>query len=164
LQTEGRQQFRINRQVILVIVVCLLALALPLAGVILTLQELTKSGKSRASHESGSDVSDALQSRLEGIADRKLVPEEGLGGNFGIELTTGQVRGERERIEGLLKSYGGIAIPTFESETEIRLLVRVPVEHVGEFLASCRPGKEAGVVRDPSGGLLEVVIKRADSQ
>ena len=42
LQTEGEKQFRMNRQVWIVLVTMLIALALPLAGVILTLQSLTK--------------------------------------------------------------------------------------------------------------------------
>ena len=148
----------------MVIGVCLIALALPLAGVILTLQKLAKSGEPQASQEAGSGVSEALQGTLEGIADRKLAPEDLLGGHAEIELTTGELSGERARIEGLLKSYGGIAIPTLESEAEIRLLVRVPAEHLEEFLAACRPGKDGRTVGDPSGGLVEVVIKRAHSQ
>ena len=146
------------------IAVCLIALALPLAGVILTLQRLAKSGEPQASHEAGPGVSEALQGTLEGIADRKLAPEELSGGTSEIELTADELSGERARIEGLIKSYGGIAIPTLESEAEIRLLVSIPVEHLGEFLAACRSGKEGGPLRDPAGGLVEVVIKRAHSQ
>ena len=152
-----------NRQVWIVLVTMLIALALPLAGVILTLQSFTKR-EPQASQESGSGVSEALQNMLEGIADEKLAPEELRGSEARIELIADELNGEKVRIEGLLKSYGGIAIPTLESEAEIRLLVQIPAEHLEEFLVACRAGKEGGPVNDPSGGLLEVVIKRTNSQ
>jgi hypothetical protein len=152
-----------NRQVCIVLVTMLIALALPLAGVILTLQSFTKR-EPQASRESGSGVSEALQNMLEGIADEKLAPEELLGSEFRIEFIADELNGEKARIEGLLKSYGGIAIPTLESEAEIRLLVQIPGEHLEEFLVACRMGREGGPVNDPSGGLLEVVIKRTNSQ
>jgi hypothetical protein len=152
-----------NRQVCIVLVTTFIALALPLAGVILTLQSLTKR-EPQASHESGSGVSEALQNMLEGIADKKLAPEELLGSETRIELVAEELNGEKVRIEELLKSYGGIAIPTLESEAEIRLLVQIPGEHLEEFLVACRVGKEGGPVSDPSGSLLEVVIKRTNSQ
>ena len=101
---------------------------------------------------------------LEGIADEKLAPEELRGSGARIELIADELNGEKVRIEGLLKFYGGIAIPTLESEAEIRLLVQIPGEHLEEFLVACRAGKEGGPVNDPSGGLLEVVIKRTNSQ
>jgi hypothetical protein len=163
LQTEGKQQFRVNRQVCIVIGVCLIALALPLAGVILTLQELARSGEPQSSRDAGSGVSEALQGTLEGIADRKLAPEELVDGNVEIELTADEVSGERARVEGVLKSFGGIAIPTLESQAEVRLLVSVPAEHLEEFIAACS-GKDSPPVRDPSGGLVEVVIKKAHSE
>ena len=146
------------------LVTTLIALALPLAGVILTLQSLTKAGEAQAPQESESGVSDALKSMLEGIADEKLAPEELRNGDARIELTTGELNEERVRIEGLLKSYGGFAIPTLESEAEIRLLVQVPAEHLEEFRVSLRDGKERGPVDDASGGLLKVVIKKTNSQ
>ena len=152
-----------NRQVCIVLVMMLIALALPLAGVILTLESFTKR-EPQASQESGSGVSQALQNMLEGIADEKLAPEELRGSEARIELIADELNGEKVRIEGLLKFYGGIAIPTLESEAEIRLLVQIPAEHLEEFLVACRVGKDGGPVNDPSGGLLEVVIKRTNSQ
>jgi hypothetical protein len=152
-----------NRQVCIVLVTTFIALALPLAGVILTLQSLTKR-EPQPSHESGPGVSEALQNMLEGIADKKLAPEELLGSETRIELIADELNGEKVRIEELLKSYGGISIPTLESEVEIRLLVQIPGENLEEFLVACRVGKERGLVGDPSGGLLEVVIKRTNSQ
>ena len=142
----------------------LIALALPLAGVILTLQSFTKAGEPQAAQESKPGVSEALENMLEGIADEKLAPEELGGGEARIELIADELNGEKVRIEGLLKSYGGIAIPTLESQAEIRLLVQVPAENFEDFLVACRDGKERGPVRDPSGGLLEVVIKKTNSQ
>lgn len=159
MQTKGRQQFRINWQVIVIIAVCLVALALPLGGVILTLHSLTQS---RAPQESASGSSEALQSRLEGIVDERLAPEQ-LPSNEGrIELIADDLRGERARISELLASYGGSSISRFENEAEIRLLVQVPAEGLSDFLAACQ-GKEVGSVGIPSGGFLEVVIKKSKS-
>ncbi len=62
-----------NRQVCIVLVTMLIALALPLAGVILTLQSLTKAREAQASQESKSSVSDALQNMLEGLPTRNLL-------------------------------------------------------------------------------------------
>lgn len=141
----------------------LIALALPLAGVILTLQSLTRVGEAQAPQESESGVSGALKSMLEGIADEKLAPAELGDGDASIELTTGELLGERARVEGLLKSYGGFAVPTLESEAEIRLLVQVPAEHLEEFLVSLHGGKERGAAHEAFGGLLKVVIKKANA-
>lgn len=157
MQTEGKKQFRLNRQTRTVLAITLVFLALPLGGMILTLQSLTK----REPQESGPGSTEVLQGTLEGIANEKFVPPELRGDEFRIEFIVDELEPEKARIEGLLKSYGGIAIPTKESETEIRLLVQVPVEHLEEFLIACRAGKERGPL---SRGLLEILIRKANQQ
>ena len=99
---------------------------------------------------------------LEGIANEKLAPGELQGDEAKIELMAVDVKKESERIEALLKSFGGIAIPTAESEAEIRLLVRVPADRFADFLVACLG--ESGRARDPSGGLLEIVIRKTNLQ
>ena len=85
-----------NRQVWIVLVTMLIALALPLAGVILTLESLTK----REPQESGPGVSEALQNMLEGIADEKLAPEELRGSEARIELIADELNGEKDASKG----------------------------------------------------------------
>lgn len=150
---------RITWQVCVIIGVCLIALALPIAGVVLTLQTLTK-GDARQSEEPDPSTSGLLENVLEGIADEKLAPEELENEEMKIELSALDVQMERERIERILKSVGGISIPTSESQSEIRLLVRVPADRLAEFLDAC-VGEGA---RSPAGDLLEIVIRKTQVQ
>jgi hypothetical protein len=160
LQTKGQQQFRITWQVIVMILLTLIALALPLGGVILTLHKLTQSP---APQETASGSSEGLQSRLEGIVDEKLAPARLPPSEARIELITDDLNDERAYVSDLLASYGGSSISRFESEAEIRLLVQVPAEHLEDFLAACQ-AKESESIGIPSGGFLEVVIKKSKSQ
>ena len=89
---------RITWQVCVIIGVCLIALALPIAGVVLTLQTLTK-GDARQSEEPDPSTSGLLENVLEGIADEKLAPEELENEEMKIELSALDVQKERERIE-----------------------------------------------------------------
>jgi hypothetical protein len=142
------------------VAICLVALALPLASVILSVQTFTR--KDSAASEN-SEVSEALRSMLETIADKRLGSQDLRSVEARVELLTHELAGERTRIEGLLVSYQGLAIPRLESEGEIRLLVHVPAKKVKEFLDACCEEKERGAVGDPSGGLFEIVIKKIGS-
>lgn len=143
----------------MIIGVSLVALALPIASVILTLQVLTRGGaplppaQQEAPEATSSGV---LENVLEGIADEKLAPGELGNDEAKIELEVLDVGEERRRIEGLLQSYGGVAIPTSESASEVRLLVRVPEDRISEFLAECI-GEGA---RPPAKDLMEIVIRK----
>jgi len=150
---------RITWQVCVIIGVCLIALALPIASVILTLQTFTSRG-AQQSEESDPSTSGLLENVLEGIADEKLAPEELENEEMKIELSALDVQMERERIERILKSVGGISIPTSESQSEIRLLVRVPADRLAEFLDAC-VGEGA---RSPAGDLMEIVIRKTKVQ
>ncbi|HET9524143.1 MAG TPA: hypothetical protein VFO90_07920 [Terrimicrobiaceae bacterium] len=160
MQTKGHQQFRITWQVIVILFLCLVALALPLGGVILMLQGLAQS---RASQGTVPDASGALQSRLEGIVDEQLAPENTPVGEPKIVLFADDLGREKARINTLVASVGGTWIPRSESETEVRLLIQVPPERLEEFLLACC-GKERVAVGDASGGLVEVVIRKVSSQ
>jgi hypothetical protein len=153
LQTEGQKQFRLNRQVLIVLGAMMIALALPLGGVILTLQSIA----GRRAQEPVQNASEGLQTMLEGIADHRLAPPQLSGSAIRIEVAA-ELRPQKERIERLSKSYGGIAVPTSESESEIRLLIRIPDEHLQEFLRAVQ-NKESKQLLE-SGGLLEVVLTR----
>jgi hypothetical protein len=140
-----------------IIGVSLIALALPIASVILTMQVLAKGG-ARQTQEEAPEPSGygALENVLKGIADEKLAPAELGDGGVKIELMAFDVEEERGRVEGLLKSFGGVVVPTSESASEIRLLARVPEDRLSEFLAACL-GDGAP---PPAGDLLEIVIRK----
>jgi hypothetical protein len=158
LQTKGQRQIRFTWQVWVIVGISLLALALPMASVILTMQALSRGGGQQAPEEASG--SGALEHVLEGIADEKLAPRQLENGETKIELVAFDVHEERGRVEELLRSFGGVAIPTSESAAEIRLLVRVPEDRLPEFLAACL-GQGA---RPPAGDLLEIVIKKREPQ
>ena len=136
----------------------MVALALPIASMILTLQVLTGGGTPPPTQQELPEAtgSGVLENVLEGIADEKLAPGELGNDEAKIELEVLDVSEERGRIEGLLRSYGGVAIPTSESVSEVRLLVRVPEDRTPEFLAEC-VGEGA---RPPAKDLMEIVIRR----
>jgi hypothetical protein len=140
--------------------ISLLALALPMASVILTMQALSRGGGQQTPEGPEASGSGALEHVLEGIADEKLAPRQLENGETKIELLAFNVHEERGRVEELLRSFGGVAIPTSESAAEIRLLVRVPEDRLPEFLAACL-GQGA---RPPAGDLLEIVIKKREPQ
>jgi hypothetical protein len=157
LQTKGQRQIRFTWQLWVIIGLSLIALALPIASVILALQVLTKRGAPQMQEEAPEASGyGALENVLKGIADEKLTPGELEDVRAKIELMAFDVEEERGRVEGLLKSFGGVAVPTSESTSEIRLLVRVPEDRLPEFLAACL-GDGA---RPPDGDLLEIVIRK----
>ena len=119
----------------------LIALALPLAGVILTLQSVTKAGEAQAPQESESGVSDALKSMLEGIADEKLAPEELRNGDARIELTTDELNGDKVRIEGLLKSYGGVLFRRSKARLRLDSLSKSLRSILRSFWFPCAMGR-----------------------
>jgi hypothetical protein len=160
LQTKEHQQFRITWQVVVIIVLCLAALALPLGGVIVMLQSLAQS---RTSQQTAAGASNGLQSRLEGIADERLAPEGVSAGEARIVLIAEDLGEEKARIDGLLASFGGTSIPRSETETEMRLLIQVPRGRLESFLLACH-GKERAAADDSSGSFLEVVIKKGSSE
>jgi hypothetical protein len=162
LQTKGQQQSRINRQVAVMIAVCLIALALPLASVILSLQSFMPK-ESPAPREAEPEVSVALRSMLEGIAEEKLAPQNLENTEARFELLAMDLQAEKARVEALLGVYDGIAIPRSETQAEIRLLVQVPANRLESFLRACGGTKERGVINELSGGLVEVVIKKVSS-
>jgi hypothetical protein len=156
LQTEGQQQFRFTWQLAVTIAVCLIALALPIASVLVTVHSLTRGTSQQEAKSPESPGSEALESVLEGIADETLGPQSLEMKATTMELVTTDLGRERRRIDEILKTLGGLAIPTGENESEIRLLVRIPQDRLAEFADACfGEGPRA-----PVGDLMEIVIKK----
>jgi hypothetical protein len=156
LQTEGQQQFRFTWQLGVMIAVCLIALALPIASVLVTVRSLTRGASQQETNSSEPTGSGALENVLKGIADEKL-GAAGLEMEVAtMELIAADLETERRRVEELLNSLGGVAIPTSESPSEIWLLARIPQDQLAEFAAACFGER----TQPPVGDLVQIVIRK----
>jgi hypothetical protein len=156
LQTEGHQQFRFTWQLGVTIAVSLIALALPIASVLVTVHSLTRGASQQEANPPESTGSEPLENVLKGIADEKLGPPSLETEVKTIELVAADMEEERRRVEELLKSLGGVAITTSESGFQIRLLARIPQDRLAEFAAACFGER----TQAPVGELVEIVIKK----
>ena len=138
------------------IAICLIALALPIASVLVTVHSLTRGTSQEGANSPEPTGSEALESVLKGIADEKLGPRN-LGTEVtAMELVATDIEKERRRVEEVLQSLGGVAIPISESGAQIRLLARIPQDRLAEFAAACfGKGTQA-----PVGDLVEIVIRK----
>ena len=156
MQTEGQQQFRFTWQLGVTIAVCLIALALPIASIVLAVHSVTRGVSQPEANSPEPAGSEALENVLNGIADEKLGPRSLESEVTTRELFAADIEEERRRIEGLLKSVGGIAIPAVESGSEIRLLARIPQDRLAEFAVACFGER----TQAPLGDLVEIVIRK----
>jgi hypothetical protein len=156
LQTEGQQQFRFTWQLGVTIAVCLIALALPIASVLVTVHSLTRGASQQGANPPEPAGSEPLENVLKGIADEKLGAPNLEAGVRAMELVAADMEKEKQRVEELLKSVGGVAITTSESGSQIRLLARIPQDRLAEFAAACFGERTQASVGD----LMEIVIKK----
>jgi hypothetical protein len=156
LQTEGQQQFRFTWQLGVMIAVCLIALALPIASVLITVHSLTRGASQQGTNSPEPTGSGPLENVLKGIADEKL-GAPGLEMEIAtMELIAADMEKERGRVEKLLNSLGGVAISTSESGSEIRLLARIPQDRLAEFAVACFGER----TQPPVGDLVQIVIRK----
>jgi hypothetical protein len=160
LQTEGQRQFRFTWQLGVTIAVCLIALALPIASVLVTVHSLTRGASQQRENSPEPIASEALENVLKGIADEKLGPPKLETEVTTMELVAADMENERRRVEELLKSVGAVAIPTGESGSQIRLLARIPEDRLAEFVAACFGER----TQAPVGDLVEIVIRKEKGQ
>ena len=156
MQTKGQQQFRFTWQLGVTIAVCLVALALPIASVLVTVHSLARGSSQQGANSPEPTGSEALESVLKGIANETLPPPNLETEVMAIELVATDMEKERRRVEEVLKSVGGVAIPTSESESQIRLLARIPQDRLAEFAAACFGER----THTPIGDLVEIVIRK----
>ena len=156
MQTEGQQQFRFTWQLGVTIAVCLIALALPIASVLVTVHSLTRGGSQQGANPPEPTGSEPLENILKGIADEKLGPRNLETEVATMELVAADLEKDRRRVEELLKSLGGVAITTSESGSQIRLLARIPQDRLAEFAAACFGER----TQAPVGDLVEIVIRK----
>ena len=156
MQTKGQQQFRFTWQLGVTIAVCLVALTLPIASVLIAVHSLTRGASPQGANSPEPTGSEALESVLKGIADETLALPNLKTEVTTIELVATDMEKERSRVEEVLKSVGGVAIPTSESESQIRLLARIPEDRLAEFAAACFGER----THTPIGDLVEIVIRK----
>jgi hypothetical protein len=139
--------------------ICLLALALPLAGVIWFLSTL------RFSADTPPVDVPQLTAALEEISAKTLAPGTlESGEREAIRLETPN---PTERVAGVIKlarSVGGTAFPVTEESGAQRLWVSVPEKRLPAFVEACRAGVEE--LEYPTAGendariLLEIVVQQ----
>jgi hypothetical protein len=156
LQTEGQQQFRFTWQLAVTIAVCLIALALPIASVLVTVHSLTRGASQQEAKSPEPSGSEALESVLKGIAEETLGPRNLETEAMTMELVATDLDEKRRRIEEVLKGLGGVSILTSENESEIRLLARIPQDRLAEFADACFGER----THAPVGDLMEIVIRK----
>ena len=123
---------------------------------LVTVHSLTRGTSQQGANSSEPTGSEALESILKGIADEKLGPRNLETEVTTMELVATDMEKERSRIEELLQSLGGVAIPTSESGSQIRLLARIPQDRLAEFAAACFGER----TKAPAGDLVEIVIRK----
>jgi hypothetical protein len=160
VQTEERSQFRLNPQAWIMVGVSVLALGLPLAGVLLF--ALT----ARFKTESPAAAADPqLTKTLEDISEKALAPKALETGERGpVRLETPDVAARAAAVTKLARSVGGSAMPASSADGEERLWVSVPEKRVPAFVEACERGTEE--LEYPAPGendarvLIEIVIQQ----
>ena len=155
MQTEEHRQFRLTPQVVIVLAVTMLALTLPITGVVLAFRGVIK--PRHAEQQQQAFV--PLQKALEEIAQKNLAPETLTTPSVYLQVV--DLEHETKRIDGLIRAFSGVGFPSDPGENEIRLLVQLPTRQVQAFIEACK-GME--VVKnsgnDSSRTIVEVVIRR----
>jgi hypothetical protein len=162
VQTEQRQQFRLTHQILAVVAVVFLALAVPVAMVIFSLQTMT--AKKIVDPEPAASA--PLEKALEDISAKNLAPAALSEGQFRVEIPTGRPERDLTRIQNLLKSFNAAALPPAREGETIRLLVTVAESRVSDFVAACQgeaqPAESLPFAppRDQARVLVELVIQK----
>jgi len=160
VQTEEPKQFRLNKQVLIMLAAVLFALALPLAVVAFFVAENVKAREQRAAEARADAASGALQTALEGIAAANLAP--GPIGDAALEIQTSNVRAERRRVIDLAAAAGGEGVVISEGDGG-KIWVRIPESRIPAFRAACLDAANGKALptgpSDEPRALLEIVIR-----
>jgi len=153
---EQTARFRLNPRVIQMIVVLMVALAVPVTLVVLGL-------RSMAGHSSGpAPEVEGLRTSLESAADKHFPPPENLGGGrrFVFKAVT-DASAQPSLLEQAAAAVGGVAISSRQEDGSTRILIRVPPESSEYFeRTSLEPCTESVLPGEPTqnSGLYEVLI------
>jgi len=163
VQTEEPKQFRLNPQVLVVVAVVLLALALPISFVILSLQTAFGTKQAASSSAAETETSAPLQKALEDIADKSLNPA-GLGalGDREVVLSAEDPESELVRVESLVKTFSAVSLPAAREDGRLRLRVSIAEDLSSNFIKACeeKTAPTPTTSTDPARAMVEVVIEK----
>lgn len=159
MQTEQKSQFRLNPQALVVVGIALIALALPVAGVL----AFVWGGKQKHSAPTGPDPQ--LVRVLEEVSDKTLAPKPLETGNReAIRINSPEPSERAAAAVRLAASVGGTAMPVTEAPNQVRVWVSLPEKRVPAFVEAFREGvKELEYPPEDPGGtriLVELIIER----
>lgn len=140
--------------------ISLLALGLPLAGVLL----FFLSGRAKPVEQPASP-DPQLTKTLEDISDKSLAPKAlESGDREAIRLQAPDVAARAEAVAKLARSVGGSAMPAMPENDGERLWVSLPEKRVPAFLEACKAGVEAlefpVTSENEARVLIEIVIQK----
>lgn len=119
----------------------LLALALPVAGVLLLAVSGTKN-QPPTTEPPPEGATAPLQSALEDIAARTLAPGSLRHGPSWVKVETDDLGREKERILRVVAACGGMALPVAPGqENTERVWAQIPQGLSNVFIEACRGGK-----------------------
>jgi hypothetical protein len=157
VQTEEPSQFRLNPQAWLMIAVSLLALGLPVAGVIVFFS--TQNPKPEPAPAAPDPE---LARALEEISEKNLAPKA--LENDVIRLQSPDPAEAAQAVTRLAASVGGSAMPAVSPANGERLWVSIPQKRVPAFTEACRAGTPElefpAVGENEARVLLEIIVER----
>lgn len=134
----------------MVIIITMLALAIPVAGVLYWVNGIAAGRRSEANAE---EIAAGLQDKLVEISQEKLPGTTIEGGKKVIELTVNDTDAMKTKIENTARDLGGVAI----SSDPTRILVQLPETEVAAFLGQIEPTVRPSEVSD---GLIEILLTK----
>ena len=141
----------------------LFALALPLAVVAFFVAGNVKAREQREAAARAEAAAGALQSALEGIAEKNLAP--GGIGDAALEIRTANPQAERRRLMELAAAAGGEGVVISEDGGG-KIWARIPESRVAAFRAACLDAGNAKALptgpTDEARALVEIVVVFAD--
>jgi hypothetical protein len=159
VQTEEPSQFRLNPQAWVMIAVSLLALGLPIAGVMLFFVTARPKPAPTASPDP------QLSRALEDISDKTLAPKTlESGDREAIRLQADNPAAFAQGVARLAASVGGSAMPAGSDAGPERLWVFIPEKRVPAFAEACRNGVQElefpAVAENGTRVLIEIIVEK----
>jgi len=159
MSEEKQPAFQMNSQVLIALAVVLLALALPITCMLLSIMPRPVA---KVAPPSDAHALDGLRASLEKSAENGL-PEASLGnGKLAMSLPATDIAQEKARVELLAQSFGASVFATQSGDQQITLLAQVPAAKLQAFLEACQKGDYSAEL-PPAGeasALVEIVINR----
>lgn len=154
MQTEEHAKFRLNGQVVIVIGILLIALALPIAMVIVALKPAKKAGAAPAAQ-----TAEPLEKALTEIVDKNFAPTDLDTKESRVSFTVADPAAAGAKLEKAADELGGMSLPATRDGNTVRLTAAVPSDRVDDFLKACQ-GKDlkSTIRKDGEARILITVV------